>query len=58
MEGMTEGISHTPFIIGSYVITAVLMAWCALAPLFKRHAALKSIRKLISFEEGSRDSHS
>lgn len=28
-------MSHTPFIIASYTIAAVLMAWCAFAPILQ-----------------------
>jgi heme exporter protein CcmD len=58
MDVMTEGISHTPFIIASYAVAAVLLAWCALAPRFRRNAALKSIRKLIKLEGSTRDTDS
>jgi len=28
-------MDHTPFIIGSYAVTAVVLAWCALVPLLR-----------------------
>ena len=28
-------MSHTPFIVGSYLIALVLLGWCALAPVMQ-----------------------
>ena len=36
-------MSHTPFILAAYGITAVLLAWCALAPVLKARELARQI---------------
>jgi len=50
-------MNHAPFIWASYVVGAVVLLWCALAPLMRRNAAIRSIRKLIEIEERDHDSN-
>jgi hypothetical protein len=38
-------MSHTPFIIASYIITAALLSWCALAPLVQGKKIKEAIFK-------------
>jgi len=51
-------MSHTPFIWAAYSIGAVVLLWCAVAPLAKRKSIATNIRRLIQIEERSRDSDS
>jgi len=51
-------MSHTPFIWAAYSIGAVVLLWCALAPLAKKKNITRDIRRLIQIEETSRDSDS
>ena len=51
-------MSHTPFIWAAYTIGAVILTWCALAPLSKKKSAMRDIRRLIQLEERSGDSDS
>ena len=37
-------MSHTPFIVASYLIGAVLMLWTALAPVFNKRALLRQLK--------------
>ena len=39
-------MSHAPFIWSSYVISAVILLWTALAPLLKQRSAMRDIRRL------------
>jgi heme exporter protein CcmD len=57
MEGMTQSMSHAPFIIASYAVAAILLAWGALAPRLKKNSALRNIRRLIKIEDQNRDSN-
>jgi heme exporter protein CcmD len=50
-------MSHMPFIVASYAIGAIVLAWCALAPLFRKKTAISNIRRLIQIEERSGDSN-
>jgi heme exporter protein CcmD len=49
-------MSHFPFILAAYSIGTVVLLWCALAPLMRKKAAIRDIRRLIQIEESSRDS--
>ena len=48
-------MSHTPFIWAAYSIGTVVLLWCALAPLTRKRAAIRDIRRLIELEELNRD---
>jgi heme exporter protein CcmD len=48
-------MSHTPFILAAYAIGAVVLFWCAVAPLLRKKSAVRDIRRLIQIEERSRD---
>ncbi len=48
-------MSHLPFIWAAYTIGTVVLLWCALAPLARKRAALRDIRRLIQLEEANRD---
>ena len=37
-------MSHTPFIVASYLIGAVVLLWTALVPVLKRRALLRQIK--------------
>ncbi|NNE05779.1 MAG: heme exporter protein CcmD [Xanthomonadales bacterium] len=37
-------MSHTPFIIASYLAAAVLLTWCAVTPLLRKRRLLRNIR--------------
>ena len=50
-------MSHAPFIWASYTLGAIVLIWCALAPLAKKKRAVRDIRKLIQLEEQSSDSN-
>ena len=50
-------MSHTPFIWAAYLVGTVVLAWCALAPLSRKKAAFRDIRRLIQIEERSNDSN-
>ena len=50
-------MSHAPFIWGAYSIGAVVLLWCAVAPLIRKKSITKGIRRLIQIEERSRDSN-
>ena len=50
-------MSHAPFIWGAYSIGAVVLLWCAVAPLVKRRSITRDIRRLIQIEERSVDSN-
>ena len=51
-------MSHTPFILAAYSIGAIVLLWCALAPLAKRKALARDIRRLMQIEDRSRDTDS
>jgi heme exporter protein CcmD len=51
-------MSHTPFIWAAYTLGTVVLLWCALAPLARKRAAIRDIRRLIQLEERTRDSDS
>jgi heme exporter protein CcmD len=51
-------MSHTPFILAAYAIGAVVLCWCALAPLVRKKSVSRDIRRLIEIEDRSRDSDS
>ena len=48
-------MSHTPFIWATYSIGAVVLLWCALAPLSRKKAVIRDIRRLNQIKERSRD---
>jgi len=48
-------MSHTPFIWATYSIGAVVLLWCALAPLSRKKAVIRDIRRLNQLEERSGD---
>jgi len=50
-------MSHAPFIWGAYSIGAVVLLWCAVAPLIRKKSITRDIRRLIQIEERSRDSN-
>lgn len=50
-------MSHAPFIWGAYSIGAVVLLWCAVAPLVRKKSITRDIRRLIQIEERSRDSN-
>ena len=52
-----ELMSHAPFIWAAYSIGAVVLLWCAVAPLVKKKSITRDIRRLIQIEERSRDSN-
>lgn len=37
-------MSHTPFILASYVISAVILLWAAVAPVVNKRALLKQLK--------------
>jgi len=39
-------MNHAPFIWSSYIISALILLWTALAPLLKQRTALRNIRML------------
>jgi heme exporter protein CcmD len=50
-------MSHTPFIWAAYSIGAVVLLWTALAPMLRKKAVTRDIRRLIQLEERSIDSN-
>lgn len=50
-------MDHTPFIIGSYAAAAVILAWCALAPVLRMRSLRKDINEQLRRESarGVRD---
>lgn len=44
-------MSHTPFIVASYAITAVLLAWCAFAPVIQGRKLKQDISRRIKQTE-------
>ena len=51
-------MSHAPFILAAYSIGAVVLFWCAVAPLVRKKSVSRDIRRLIQIEDRSRDSDS
>ena len=39
-------MNHAPFIWSSYIVSALILLWTALAPLLKQRTALRNIRLL------------
>lgn len=37
-------MSHTPFILASYLISAAVLLWTALAPIFYKRALLRQLK--------------
>jgi heme exporter protein CcmD len=37
-------MSHTPFILGSYVISAVVLLWAAMAPVINKRGLLRQLK--------------
>ena len=50
-------MSHTPFIWAAYSIGAIVLAWCALAPLLRKKAVTRDIRRWIHLEDRSDDAN-
>ena len=50
-------MSHTPFIFGAYAIGVVVLLWCAVAPVIRKKAVLRDIRRIIQVEDRSRDAN-
>jgi heme exporter protein CcmD len=50
-------MSHTPFIWAAYSIGTVVLLWCALAPLARKKAVIRDIRRLSQIEERNRDTN-
>jgi len=48
---------HAPFIIASYAIAAVLLSWCALAPVFQSRKLKRDILNRIKFMENDNASN-
>jgi heme exporter protein CcmD len=36
-------MSHTPFILASYLISTAVLLWAALAPVLQKHALLRQL---------------
>ena len=51
-------MSHMPFIWAAYTVGTIVLLWCALAPLVRKRAAIRDIRRLIQLEERQLDSDS
>jgi heme exporter protein CcmD len=50
-------MSHAPFIWAAYLIGAVVLLWCAVAPLVRKRSVSMDIRRLIQIEGSSSDSN-
>ena len=50
-------MNHAPFIWAAYSIGTVVLLWCALAPLMRKKAVIRDIRRLIQIEERDRDAN-
>jgi heme exporter protein CcmD len=50
-------MNHAPFIWAAYSIGAVVLAWCAIAPLLRKKTAIRDIQHQIQLEERSRDTN-
>lgn len=46
-------MDHTPFIFGAYAIGAVVLIWCAVAPLVRKKAVFRDIRRIRQIKERS-----
>jgi heme exporter protein CcmD len=46
-------MDHTPFIFGAYAIGTVVLVWCAVAPLVRKKAVFKDIRRIRQIKERS-----
>jgi len=51
-------VSHAPFIWAAYTVGTIVFLWCALAPLARKKAVARDVRRLIQSEERSGDSNS
>jgi len=51
-------MSHAPFIWGSYCIGAIVLLWCAVAPLLQKKSIIRDIKRLAQVEERNHDTHS
>ena len=49
-------MNHAPFIWAAYSFGTLILLWCAVAPLVRKKAALKDLRKLNQIEVQNRDS--
>ena len=50
-------MSHTPFIWAAYSIGTIVLLWTALAPLVRKKAVTRDIKRLIQLEERSNDAN-
>ena len=50
-------MNHLPFIWAAYSVGAVVLTWCAVAPLIKKKSIARDIRRLVQIEERSRDTN-
>jgi heme exporter protein CcmD len=50
-------MSHTPFILAAYSISAVVLLWTALSPMIKRRALLRELKTKMSFESKKHDAN-
>ena len=50
-------MNHAPFIWAAYSIGAVVLAWCAIAPLLRKKTAIRDIQRLIQLEERTCDTN-
>ena len=46
-------MDHAPFILASYSIAAVLLTWCALAPLLRAKKLKRHILNRVKFMENN-----
>ena len=37
-------MSHTPFILAAYLISAVVLFWAAMAPVINKHSLLRQLK--------------
>ena len=37
-------MSHTPFIVGAYLISAVVLFWAAIAPVINKRSLLRQLK--------------
>ena len=51
-------MNHAPFIWAAYVVGTVVLLWTAIAPLMRKKAITRDIRRLIQLEELDRDANS
>ena len=50
-------MNHGPYIWAAYSIGAVVLLWCAVAPLLRKKSVARNIKRLIQIEESSGDSN-